>query len=112
VTSYDDLVAAEKERANSPGEPPAGQTDPATPTAPAPTPDPEPPVPTPTPEGELTPPVPTPEPESDTPPTAAVDKAAAANALQDPAVIDPQLKQAIERLEEEIQRRAASPRRA
>jgi carboxyl-terminal processing protease len=52
------------------------------------------------------PPVPVPSSDSDTEPSAAekTDQEAAANALQDPATIDPQLRQAIQTLQAEIAR--------
>ena len=84
VTTYEDLLAAK------------GKPQPQ-PTIPVPTPTPEP-------FSEASPPVPTPEPESNETPAAKADREAAANALKDPATLDPQIRQAIQRLEEEINR--------
>jgi carboxyl-terminal processing protease len=105
VTSYEDLLVAQKNRAAAPAEPPASEP----PAPPVPTPEPEPA--TPMSESDL-PPVPTPDADTDAPATAAAEKAAAANALLDPATLDPQLQQAIQRLQEEIDRKAKEPRRA
>ena len=96
VTSYEDLLAAKAEPASP------------EPAAPVPAPESEPPAP----PSESSPPVPTPEPESEQPPATKAEHEAANNALKDPATIDPQLQQAIQRLEEEISRRAKEPGRA
>ena len=96
VTSYEDLLAAKKK-------PESPET-----AAPVPASEPEPP----TPPSETSPPVPTPEPESEQSPTAKAEQEAASHALQDPATIDPQLDQAIRRLEEEIAKKASRPRSA
>ena len=105
VTSYEGLLAAQKSRVAAPPEPPASET----PSPPVPTPEPEPP--TPVPESD-SPPVPTPESDTDAPATSAAEKTASANALLDPATLDPQLKQAVQRLLEEIARKSKEPRRA
>jgi carboxyl-terminal processing protease len=97
VTSYEDLLAARKQRAAAPSESsaPAPESDPPTPQ---PQPDP--------------PPVPTPEPETEATAATQAEKIAVANARLDPATLDPQLQQAIQRLQEEIRRNAQKPRRA
>jgi carboxyl-terminal processing protease len=89
VTTYEDLLAAKDKPESEPTIP-------------------EPMIPVPVPAAEApseaSPPVPTPEPESTETPAAKADREAAANALRNPALLDPQLKQAIQRLEEEINR--------
>jgi carboxyl-terminal processing protease len=97
VTTYEDLLAAKKKAAEAPAE-----EEPAPSDAP----------PVPVPDATSEPPVPAPDPESEEPPSAKGEQEAAVNALKDPATIDPQLEQAIKRLEEEITRRANEPRRA
>jgi carboxyl-terminal processing protease len=92
VTAYEDLQSAKDKM-------PAESAPPESPSPPAPTPGSDPPVPT-------------PEPDTDQPAATEADHAAAANALKDPAAIDPQLQRAIDRLKEEIRTRNARPRRA
>ncbi|HEX5105352.1 MAG TPA: S41 family peptidase [Pirellulaceae bacterium] len=107
VTSYEDLIAAKTSAPRAPAELPAPESPPL-PSPPTPSPD------------ELAapsldvanPPVPVPDAESDDPAIRQAEQRAAANALKDPATIDAQLKQAIQRLEEEIRLRAGRPQSA
>lgn len=109
VTSYEQLVETKKSR---PLEPAASIG-----LAPSPVEEPEErigeaaPQPQSDPDNDL-PPVPSPESESEPSPAVKADREAITNALKDPATIDPQLRQAIECLEQEIARRATQPRAA
>ena len=104
VTTYEDLLAAKKQPAESTVEEPKTSPDAPLDTSAAPTPA--------DPANPAEPPIPTPDPESEEPPSAKGEQEAAVNAIRDPATIDPQLQQAIKRLEEEIANRANEPRRA
>lgn len=117
VITYEDLLASAKKAAESPADLPRSMPEespmPSSPSPPAAVPETEPSeAEPPIPPAATDPPVPVPEPESEEPPTAKAEQEAAVNALKDPAAIDPQLKQAIDCLKEEIKRRASQPRRA
>jgi carboxyl-terminal processing protease len=104
VTTYEDLLEAQ-------AHPPSESL--------TPTPESLPPKPIPSPDTEL--PIPTPEPETGSQPdpettnsaeSAEMEKEAAANARKDPATLDPQLRQAIKRLEDEIKQRTVRKRQS